>query len=186
MPDLTTSPRGIFALALHEGVVPGPYLDSVNVWTWGVGHTAAAGGPDPYLMPRGMPADLDAALASVFAVFRRDLPKYEAGVRAAVKVALQQHEFDALVSFHYNTGAIAKANLTRKLNAGDRAGAAAGFMGWVKPPEIRKRREAEQRLFRTGTYPAGKVSVWQVDARGRVIWRPIRQVTEADVLRALK
>ena len=43
-----------------------------------------------------------------------------------------------------------------------------------------------QRLFRGGTYPSGKVSVWQVDARGRVIWRPIRQLTEADVLRALR
>ena len=27
----TTSPRGIAALVAHEGIVPGPYLDSVGV-----------------------------------------------------------------------------------------------------------------------------------------------------------
>ena len=36
-------------------------------------------------------------------------------------VPLAPHEFDALVSFHYNTGAIARAALTGAFNAGDRA-----------------------------------------------------------------
>jgi hypothetical protein len=91
---MRTSDAGIFALALHEGIVPAPYLDSVNVWTYGIGHTAAAGAPDPAQMPRGNPADLERALARVFEVFRADLPKYEAEVRAAVKVPLRQHEFE--------------------------------------------------------------------------------------------
>ncbi|PKP73905.1 MAG: hypothetical protein CVT84_11205 [Alphaproteobacteria bacterium HGW-Alphaproteobacteria-6] len=52
--------RGLMALVRHEGLVPGPYLDVKNVWTFGIGHTAAAGPPDPTTMPRGMPADLDA------------------------------------------------------------------------------------------------------------------------------
>ena len=42
---LNFSPRGIVALASHEGLVPGPYQDSVGVWTYGIGHTAAAGKP---------------------------------------------------------------------------------------------------------------------------------------------
>ena len=37
--------RGLLALMRHEGIVPGPYLDVKNVWTYGVGHTAAAGPP---------------------------------------------------------------------------------------------------------------------------------------------
>lgn len=41
-----------------------------------------------------------------------------------------QGQFDALVSFHYNTGAIRRATLTRKHCAGDRAGAAAEFARW--------------------------------------------------------
>jgi lysozyme len=52
--------RGLLALVRHEGLVPGPYLDVKQVWTFGIGHTAAAGPPDPSTMPRGMPADLDA------------------------------------------------------------------------------------------------------------------------------
>ena len=54
--------RGLLALARHEGIVPAPYLDVKRVWTFGVGHTAAAGAPDPARMPRGMPADLDAGI----------------------------------------------------------------------------------------------------------------------------
>jgi GH24 family phage-related lysozyme (muramidase) len=133
---MKTSDAGIYALALHEGIVPAPYRDSVGVWTYGIGHTAAAGPPVPANMPKGMPADLDAALRHVFEVFRADLPKYEEGVRRAVKVPVTQAQFDALVSFHYNTGAIGRASLVKKLNAGDVKGAAAGFMAWVKPKEI--------------------------------------------------
>ena len=48
--------RGLLALVRHEGIVPGPYLDVKQVWTFGIGHTAAAGPPDPATMPRGMPA----------------------------------------------------------------------------------------------------------------------------------
>ena len=36
--------------------MPGPYLDVKGVWTFGIGHTAAAGAPDPATLPRGMPA----------------------------------------------------------------------------------------------------------------------------------
>ena len=37
--------RGLLALAGHEGVVPAPYRDSTGTWTFGIGHTAAAGAP---------------------------------------------------------------------------------------------------------------------------------------------
>jgi lysozyme len=100
---MRTSDRGLLALIRHEGIVPGPYLDVKGIWTFGIGHTAAAGPPDPALMPRGMPADLDAGIREAFRVFRVDLARYEAEVLGAVKVPLTQHEFDALVSFHYNT-----------------------------------------------------------------------------------
>lgn len=176
---MSTSPEGMFALAVHEGIVPAPYKDSVGVWTYGIGHTAAAGAPDPVSMPRGMPADLDRALQSVLAVFRRDLVAYEADVRRALKVPVTQPEFDALVSFHYNTGAITRASLVGALNRGDRGAAAAGFMSWVKPPEVKARRAAEQRLFRDGIYPTGPANVWQADAFGHVIWKTAMRLDEA-------
>lgn len=183
---MKTSDAGIYALALHEGIVPAPYKDSVGIWTYGIGHTAAAGGPDPAKMPKGMPADLNDALRDVFATFRRDLPKYEAGVNRAVKVPISQAQFDALVSFHYNTGAIAKASFVKKLNAGDVVGAAKGIMAWNKPAEIISRRKEEQKLFATGTYPGGLVTVWQVDGNGRVIWKPAKRLNMPQVLDLLR
>jgi lysozyme len=184
---MRTSDRGLLALIRHEGVVPGPYLDVKGVWTFGIGHTAAAGPPDPALMPRGMPRDLDAGIREAFRVFRGALGPYEAEVLRAVKVPLAQHEFDALVSFHYNTGGIARATLTKALNAGDRAAAADAFMNWLKPVALRARREAERDLFRHGRYPSGTLPVWAVDAGGRVDFsKPLRRLTESEALQLLR
>jgi lysozyme len=179
---MKTSDKGIFALALHEGIVPGPYRDSVGVWTFGIGHTAAAGAPSPETMPRGETGDL----ARVFAVFRKDLASYEAAVARAVTVPVEQHEFDALVSFHFNTGAIGRASLVKRLNDGDRAGAADGFMAWRKPPEIIERREAEMHLFKTGEYPDGRIPVWGVANNGKVIWKQQSSLGMEDVLGFLR
>lgn len=184
---MQTTDRGLLALIRHEGVVPGPYLDVKDVWTFGIGHTAAAGPPDPARMLRAMPTDLDAGIREAFRIFRTDIAAYEAEVLRAVKVPLQPHEFDALVSFHYNTGGIAKAALTRHLNAGDRVAAAAAFMGWLKPAAIRSRREAERDLFANGIYPFGTIPVWSVDRNGRVDFsRPIRRLSEAEALALMR
>ena len=175
--------RGLLALAGHEGVVPAPYRDSTGTWTFGIGHTAAAGPPDPVEMPRGMPADLNAGIREAFRVFRADLATYEAEVLAAVTVPLAPHEFDALVSFHYNTGGITRAALTRHLNAGDREAAAQAFLNWRRPGEIIPRREAERDLFRHGRYPGGPVPVWFVDPAGRVDFsRPVRRLAKSEAL----
>ena len=136
-------------------------------------------------MQRGMPTNLDAALRDVFDLFRRDIAKYEAGVNRALKVKVTQAQFDALVSFHYNTGAIGKASFVKKLNAGDVIGAAAGMMAWSKPASIIDRRKAEQKLFAKGIYPTGTVPVWKVDGNGRVIWKPARRLTKDQVLALL-
>ncbi|MAU52228.1 MAG: lysozyme [Roseovarius sp.] len=175
--------RGLMALARHEGLVPGPYRDATGTWTFGIGHTTAAGPPDPEAMPRGMPDDLEAGIREAFRVFRADLAAYEADVLRAVTVPLKPHEFDALVSFHYNTGGIAKAALTRHLNAGNRVAAADAFLNWRRPASIIPRREAERDLFRHARYPGGTIPVWSVDRRGRVDFsRPIRRLTEDETL----
>lgn len=178
------SPRGAFALACHEGIVPGPYRDSVGVWTWGIGHTKAAGAPDPETLPRGLPADLTGAIRSAVRTFQGDVQRYAADVARVLTVPVPQHEFDALVSFHYNTGAIAKASLAKALNRGDRASAITGFLSWIKPPEVIGRRRKEQSLFRDGTYPAGPVNIWSVTAKGRVVFKPILTLSEADFIAA--
>jgi lysozyme len=182
-----TTDRGQMALIRHEGIVPGPYLDVKNIWTFGIGHTAAAGAPDPTKLPRGMPTDLEAGIREAFRLYRTDLAAYEAEVLRAVKVTLAPHEFDALVSFHYNTGGIATAALTKALNAGNRVAAADAFLNWRKPASIIPRRESERDLFRHGRYPGGPIPVWSVDGNGRVDFsRPIRRLSEDEALALMR
>lgn len=145
---MKTSTEGLIALIGHEGIVLSKYYDSVGVATIGVGHTKAAGGLNPETFTGTL------TMRQALDLLRTDIVKYENGVNAAVKVPLKQHEFDALVSFHYNTGAIARATLTKTLNAGNKAEAGKQFMNWIKPPEIKARRQAESTLFLTGKYPA--------------------------------
>jgi lysozyme len=54
--------------------------------------------------------------------------KYADAVNAPLKVPVSQTEFDALVSFHFNTGRIDKASLTKFINAGDKKTAAKQFL----------------------------------------------------------
>ncbi len=161
---MRTSDRGIAALAVHEGIVPFPYLDSEGIWTVGIGHTAGAGFPDPSILPRGQRIDM----IELLGWFRRDLRMFEDRVRRAVKVPLAQHEFDALVSFDFNTGGVHQAALTRFLNQGDRVSAAEAFLNWMRPASLAGRRREEKRLFETGQYPAGLVPVWRADDRGKL------------------
>lgn len=163
---MKVSDKGLLEIAEHEGIVPAPYFDSVGVVTFGIGHTAAAGGLDPREMNGAMPKNIDAAVLRAIEVFREDVPKYEARVRNAIRVPLKQHEFDALVSFDFNTGGIHRAKLTKAINAGQED-AHNHFMGWVRPPEIRKRRAAEMRLFQTGNYDANgdTIPVWGTNSK---------------------
>lgn len=147
---MKTSDKGLLAIAREEAVVLGSYKDSGGVWTIGIGHTASAGAPKPS-------PGMKLSLHEVIELFRHDIVKYEAGVNKAVKVALAQHEFDALVSFHYNTGAIARASLTKALNKGDRAKAAANFMAWTHDngrvvKGLVDRRARERAMFESGDY----------------------------------
>ena len=178
-PAMKTSPRGVLEIAEHEGIVLGPYLDSVNVKTWGVGHTASAGPPDPAILPhvdtrQWSSQQVEAELLRILAQFDKDLGIYERRVNKYITAPLKQHQFDALVSFDFNTGGIwhkskvtgtmRQSNIVTQINMGDMSGK--GFMGWVKPPEVVKRRRAEQALFRSGNYDANGNSITLWDALG--------------------
>jgi GH24 family phage-related lysozyme (muramidase) len=72
--------------------------------------------------------------------------------RAIGNAPTNQNQFDALVSFHYNTGAIATATLTKKHKAGDYEGAEAEFARWNKNAGkvmkgLVRRRTAEAALY---------------------------------------
>lgn len=151
---MKTSAAGRKALAQREGNKLTAYLDSVNVLTIGVGHTSRAGPPK---VTKGMKI----TAAESDEILSRDLATFEKAVNDAVKVPLSQNEFDALVSLAFNIGggAFKKSTLVRKLNAGDRSGAADAFRSWNKAggkalKGLTTRREAERKQFLSG----GKVT----------------------------
>jgi lysozyme len=146
---MNTSPAGRKVLAEREGRRLKAYRDSVGVWTIGIGHTSAAGAPK-------VTPGLVITEAECDAIFARDLVAYEMAVNEAVKVPLRQHEFDALVSLCYNIGqaGFARSTVVRRLNAGDRAGAAEAFLLWNKPAAILGRRRGERAQFLGQTYAA--------------------------------
>lgn len=85
-----------------------------------------------------------------------DLARFAAEVSRAIGDApTTQSQFDAMVSFHYNTGAIFKATLTKRHIAGDHAAAAAEFGKWVhaggrKLTGLVRRRADEAALYTGG------------------------------------
>lgn len=167
---MKVSDKGLAEIAGHEGIVLKRYLDSVGVWTIGIGHTASAGDPVPKNVKRAL------SPAEAMEIFRRDIARFEHRVNDAVKVPLLQHEFDALVSFDFNTGGIYRALLTKSLNAGAKGEAARRFMGWLKPPEIEPRRRAEMHLFRTGRYGDGHATVFDASSAGKIDWQSGKRV----------
>ncbi|MDJ0979880.1 MAG: lysozyme [Erythrobacter sp.] len=86
----------------------------------------------------------------------RDLKLHAGDVARAIGDSpTTQAQFDALVSFHYNTGAIARATLTKKHKAQDYEGAAREFRRWNKAggrvlKGLVRRRSEEERLYREG------------------------------------
>lgn len=140
---MKTSDQGRKLLTQREGVRLSAYKDSVGVWTIGVGHTAAAGDPVPK-------AGLTITAEQCDAILSRDLVQYEEAIERALTVPVAQHEFDALVSVCFNVGPrFAQSICIKRLNAGNRKGAADAIMMWSKPPEIIGRRRTEQRQFLT-------------------------------------
>ena len=105
-----------------EGFRSNAYLDSAGVWTIGYGHTL------------NVLADDTVSKEEAEQLLREDVAWAEECVSKALNgiVTIPQESFDALVSFHYNTGAIARVTLTKKHNARDYAGAAREFARWNK------------------------------------------------------
>lgn len=127
---MKVSTAGRKAIAGHEGVRLKAYPDPATggePWTIGVGHTSAAGLPKVY---KGLTITAD----ECDEILSRDLATFERAVEKAVKVPLNQNQFDALVSFTFNVGAgnLQKSTLLKRLNQGDYRGAAEQFGAWNK------------------------------------------------------
>ncbi len=142
---MNTTPEGRRLIEAREGVRLKAYRDSAGIWTIGVGHTSAAG--PPAVVP-----GLGITPTQASDILSQDLAQFERAVAQAVTVPLAAHEFDALISLAFNigAGAFARSTLVRRLNAGDRAGAAEAFLMWANAggkPLLLRRRKAERRQF---------------------------------------
>jgi len=124
------------------------YRDKINgkldIWTCGYGCTEGVTGDTVWTQE-----EADAA-------FRRELRKHIDAVARMVTVEINQNEADALISMSYNigSGGLSKSTVIRKLNAGDRQGAATAMLAWNKfggkPVKgLTARRHAEAALFLT-------------------------------------
>lgn len=135
-----------------EGLRLSAYRDAAGVWTIGYGSTRYHDGKTV------KPADKLANVAQADALLRNTLGEYVDAVNRKTKVPLTQNQFDALVSFTYNTGTASGKTLFEKLNAKDYLGAADQLSVWNKITDphtgqkvvcdtLVKRRAAERALF---------------------------------------
>lgn len=183
MNPATASDEGLAEVIHSEAIVTGPYFDSVGVLTDGIGHTKSAGGHDPAENPLGTLLPLEYILKA----FRQDIRTYERRTAKALTGPTNQHEFDAFFSFDLNTGAVNRAQCVKSHNAGHKAQAAAEFMNWVKPPELRGRRQRERDLYERGIYSSGgKALLVPASQAGRPMYSAGRNIDVMPAIRSLK
>jgi lysozyme len=138
------SAAGLELLKRSEGFRAKVYLDACGFPTIGYGHRL--------LHPASFPDGIDEAGAADILV--SDVNNACATVARLVKVALTQGQFDALVDFTFNLGAIklSGSTLLKKLNKGDYDGACEQLVRWdhagaVELESLKKRRLAEGVLW---------------------------------------
>lgn len=130
------TPKVIAYLGHKEGLTTEAYKDSVGVWTWALGVTNASG--HDVMRYKDRPSTLQEAIdVSVWLIKEKYLPAVEKAFPN-----LNEAQLAAALSFHWNTGAIARLN-------GDFSKATQ----WHKPAVLQARRDEEQALF-AGKWPS--------------------------------
>ena len=144
-----TSDNGRHFIEQWEGLFLRTYDDGTGTLTIGYGHTSAAGRP---VVTSGMTITQDEADM----ILASDLASVEIEVNRLVKATIVQAQFDALVSFEFNTGGLARSSLLHAINqqATD-ATIQHDFMMWVigggrVMQGLVRRRAAEFTLCSTG------------------------------------
>lgn len=178
MRELT--PRIVGELLAHEGLVPEAYRDSRGVWTWSVGITSASGHRvERY---RDNPQSLGRCLeVFVWLLTTRYLPAVLAAFGAFEP---EEHHLAAALSFHWNTGAVARAVWLKRFLAGD-SGARGAMLDWRRPPEVLPRRRKERDLFFDARWSGdGSALLYEV---AKPSYRPVhpRRVEVAPLLATL-
>lgn len=139
---MKTSPKGIALIKEFEGLRLKAYKCPGGVWTIGYGHTA------------GVKPGMVITEAQAEEYLKADLIAFERYLNG-LGLALNQNQFDALVSFIYNvgTGNFSNSTLLRKVRANPQDNSIMDeFLRWVYSkgrvlPGLQRRRLAEMKLY---------------------------------------
>ena len=139
---MKTSPKGIALIKEFEGLRLKAYQCPGGVWTIGYGHTA------------GVKPGMLISKAQAEEYLKADLIAFERSLNG-LGLALNQNQFDALVSFIYNvgTGNFSNSTLLRKVRANPQENSIMDeFLRWVYSkgrvlPGLQRRRLAEMKLY---------------------------------------
>ena len=101
---MKTGPKGIKLIKSFEGCRLIAYKCPAGIWTIGYGHTGFVDG-------RAICAGMKITSAKATELLQDDLEKFEKLVEKYPKYKFTQNEFDAMVSFAYNTGSIDKLTI---------------------------------------------------------------------------
>ena len=146
---MKTSTEGRKFIESWEGLVLVVSDDGYGTPTGGYGHTNAAGPPSISTGQHLTQAEADEWLAN-------DLIRVERKIDQIVTVPLNQNQYDALVSFEFNTGALFHSTTLHTLNSGDYKAAADALLLYDKAHKdgvlvvsqgLVNRRNAEKALF---------------------------------------
>lgn len=146
-PPLKTSPAGYAMIEDFEGLDLNAYNDGTGTWTIGYGHTSEAGPP---LVAPG----LTITEPQADTILANDLAAVEADVNRLVTATINQNQFDALVSFHFNTGALGRSNVLAAVNSNNFKAVPSDLLDWCYGggrlmAGLVTRRKAEGVLFMT-------------------------------------
>ncbi len=143
---MNTGETGLNLIKAYEGLRMTAHYTPNEEWTVGYGHVSSA--------RHGMTVTEGDAIQ----LLRNDVKSLEQFLQDNVRAPLNQNEHDALVSLIFNIGEenFKKSTVLRKLNAGDKLGAAEAFEKWTKAKMdgelvtldgLVRRRAAEKSLF---------------------------------------
>lgn len=168
--------KGMLEIASYEGLCLSKYLDSVGVWTIGLGATKSEI-PDLAKWPLNRTITIEQAVV----MFVHSLKKYQQGVRNALTVDVTQEQFDALCSICYNigVGGLQGSTFIKRINRKESIQRISdAIMLWTKQPELIKRRSRERDLFVYGKYtnlgnvnlfPVNPVNSHPIYSRGKIV-----------------
>jgi len=139
--------NGYKLICEFEGLRLKPYLCSAKIPTIGYGNTYYPDGKKVTLLDKEITKDY------AFEIYKTVADKFAKRVDAMLKVKVTQNQFNALVSFNYNTGALSTSTLLKKVNANPNDTTIKNeFMKWVnaggkKVNGLVTRREKESEIY---------------------------------------